>query len=185
MQPVEASLIANLVDTIQECQASIFRSYSQKLSEDQKADLPSGPMADPASSRLWPSPQYRTDEGDSIQTPSCFLNAAFQQPPNVQNTGFEPNFPTPDPLYILQTFNPADTSLESSSNTVFSDHQSYGSERSFNCQYHCSCSGTTIGSQSQVGCSNCPPGETSDRDDSFGWQDWSADPAWTDSFSVE
>ena len=183
MQPVEASLIANLVDTIQECQARIFRSYSQKLSEDQEADLPSSSMADPATGRILPSPQFQTDEGNSIQTP-CFLNAAFQQPPDVQDTGFEPNFPTPDSIHSLHTFNLVDISLVSPGNKVFSD-PSYDSERSFNCQYRCSSSGTTIGSQGQVGCSNCPAEGTGDRGDSFGWQDWTADPDWTDPFSVE
>jgi hypothetical protein len=46
MRPVEASLIANLVDTIQECQARLFKSYQERMDQDQQAGASTSSMAD-------------------------------------------------------------------------------------------------------------------------------------------
>jgi len=63
-----------------------------------------------------------------MQTPSSnFLNAAFQQPPPVQATGFEPDFRGQGILESLQAPATIDTFVSSSVGTIFSAH-GYGSE---------------------------------------------------------
>jgi hypothetical protein len=191
MQPVEASLVANLVDTIQECQARLFRSFSERMSEDQNAEVPSSSRADAFTSLPLPNPQYQSlgledpsDKGNSIRTPSNFLNAAFQQPPPIQNTGFEHNFPSLDPTHSLQASNTVDASLSSLSDPIFSG-STYSSERFCDCQGHCSCTFTTISSQSQASGSNCNRGESNVQDNAFTGQDWNTNSSWPDWFNAD
>jgi hypothetical protein len=191
MQPVEASLIANLVDTIQECQARLFRSFSERMNEDQNAEVPSSSRTDALKSPPLPNPQYQSlgleypsDEGNSMRTPSNFLNAAFRQPPPVQNTGFEYNFQTPDPIHSLHASNTVDASLSSLSYPIFSGSR-YSSEPFCSCQGHCSCTFTTMSSQSQALGSNCNQGESNVQDDTLTCQDWNTESSWADWFNVD
>jgi hypothetical protein len=188
MQPVEASLVANLVDTIQECQARLFRSFSERMSEDQNAEVPPSSRIDAFTSPPLPNPQYQSlgleypsDEGNSTHTPSNFLSASFQQPPPIQNTGFEDNFQSLDPIHSLQASNTVDASLSTFSDPIFSS-STYSSERFCNCQGHCSCTFTTTSSQSQASGGSCNQGESNVRDNTFTGQDWNTDSSWTDWF---
>lgn len=214
MQPVEASLIANLVDTIQECQARLFRSYSERMSEDQQREVPSGSMASPLlPNTLFPSlwNHYPSHEETSINARSNFLNAAFQQPPPVQDTSFESSLQSHDPMssdfwsaefqqqppsrntgidsniqshdttHSFQASDTVDTSLSLSSNTIFSDH-GYGSEQIGNRQSYCNSSSTTISSQSQAANSMCPPSEPNDQGGPSRWQHGDTANSWADDF---
>ncbi|KAE9379384.1 hypothetical protein N431DRAFT_553617 [Stipitochalara longipes BDJ] len=177
MQPVEASLIANLVDTIQECQASLFRSYSERMGQDQRADIPSSSMGDVLSlsslQQLSAGPQHPFDEGNSMHTSSDFLSAAFQQPPSIQNTVFEPNLQNHDPMHNLQVSHTSDTSLSSLSDNMFSRH-GYSSEYTM----------TTINSQSEVTNSTCHSGKPKAPDIDSTQQDWNNEP-WAEWFSAD
>jgi hypothetical protein len=184
MQPVEASLIANLVDTIQDCQARLFRSYWEWINEDEQADIPSVSMTDAPISPPSPSPrdpplglQYPSVERMSMHTPSNLLNAAFQQPPPLRDTVFEPNFqshePMHEPMHDPQAFSTIGASLSSLSETVFSSH-GYGSEHT----------AATDSSPSKAADSTCPQGGPNIQDDTFKWQDWNNEP-WDEWFSAD
>ena len=188
---MEASLIANLVDTIQECQARLFRSFSERMNEDQNAEVPSSSRTDALKSPPLPNPQYQSlgleypsDEGNSMCTPSNFLNAAFQQPPPIQNIGLEYSFQSSGPIHSLQTSNTVDASLSSLSGPIFSGSM-YSSERFCNCQGHCSCTFTTISSQSRASGSNCNQGESNVQDNTFTGQDWNTNCFWPDWFNAD
>jgi hypothetical protein len=191
MQPVEASLVANLVDTIQECQARLFRSFSERMSEDQNDEVPSTSRTDASTSLPLLNSQYQSlgleppsDEGNSIRTPSNFLNAAFQQPPPIQNTGFEHSFQSLDPTHTMQASNAVAVSLSTFSDPIFSG-STYSSERFCNCQGHCSCTFTTMSSQSQASGGNCNQGKSNVQDNTFTGRDWNTDSSWTDWFNVD
>jgi hypothetical protein len=158
MQPIEASLVANLVETIQECQARLFRSYADRVTEDQQEEAPSRLMGDvPSLLSLQNSPaghQQSFDGGNSMQAPSTLLDAIFHPPPPVETTGFEPSLQIHDLMYDLQDFERVDPSLSSSSNTMFSAH-GHGSEYT----------STTISSQSQAEDNGCPVGESQPQDE--------------------
>jgi len=181
MQPVEASLIANLVDTIQDCQARLFRSYLERINEDQQADIPSvsmtdAPISPPSPSSRDPSLglQYPSVERTLMHTPSNFLNAAFQQPPPLQDPTFEPNFQSHESMHDPQSSNTIGASLSSLSETVFSSH-GYGSEHT----------AATDSSQSKAADSTCPQGGPDSQDDTFRWQDWNNEPSWGEWFSAD
>ena len=207
MQPIEASLVANLVNTIQECQARMFRSYSEGFGEEQPSNAPSGLMTNtvtslPASSLQEPvnSGHHTSDSGASMNTPlnilhatlqpsqhmqntdmqcrtpmqtpsSNFLNAAFQQPPPVQATGFEPDFRGQGILESLQAPATIDTFVSSSVGTIFSAH-GYGSEYT----------STTMSSRGPDLDTACPPGQPEVQNDTFGWQDWNNESLFEDFF---
>jgi hypothetical protein len=191
MQPIEASLVANLVDTIQECQARLFRSCSERMSEDQNAEIPPSSRTDTFTSAPLPNSQYQSlgleypsNEGNSMRTPSNLLNAAFQQPPPIQNTGFEHNFQSLDPTHSLQASNTVDASLSTFYDPIFSG-STYSSDRFCNCQGHCSCTFTTMSSQSPASGSNCNQGESNVQDNTFTGQYWNTDSSWADWFNTD
>lgn len=191
MLPIEASLLANLVDTIQECQARTIKSYQELISDDQRDDRPSSsadaPM-DPQTPNV-PAPilcpHSPLVEGSLIDAPSNFLSAAFQQPPPLEGEDLQQDFQNYDSMNSIQASHTIDASRSSSSDIAFSNNRS-GSERFCSCPSYCNHTSTSISSQSQVAADTaCPPTEPDVQDEPFKWQDWDgAEPTFEEWFAL-
>ncbi|PVH75679.1 hypothetical protein DL98DRAFT_643694 [Cadophora sp. DSE1049] len=79
MQPVEDSLLANLVNTIQDCQDQLFRSYSNRNNNEGTNVETIQALRD-----------AEVNRHNSNHAPSDILSAAFQQPLPMQNPNLAP-----------------------------------------------------------------------------------------------
>jgi hypothetical protein len=153
MQPYRDSLIGNLVGIIQDCQDRVFRAYREGL--DAEGDMRLPPSIDVHN----PDPQQnRPDQRRNIaklQEESDFLDAVFNHPPPIQDTGD-----------FLEPIDMSNQTLSfSANNHVFSD-SGYASEMLCNCPAPCSCFATTISSSSNW----CVSQGNNESEETFPWQ---------------
>jgi len=93
MQPVEASLVRNLVNTIQECQDRLFRSYFERARDQapQPATVSSA-ATDNRETRFNANTTIERNEQQVHTEPSSILQAAFEQPPAVEDMDYGSGF---------------------------------------------------------------------------------------------
>ena len=164
MQPVEATLVANLVNTIQECQDRMFRSYHNKHSSDRSVVEPSGNLYDEEENRQ-----------SSECPPSNVLSAAFQQPPPLQNSDLAPGTLDFDsPIIHMGGSQQEPSSLSSFADNMY--HQLHGSDEYCNCPGPCSCTAATSNTswnQAASSSSFAPLDPDCEGDEEFGnYLDW-------------
>jgi hypothetical protein len=153
MQPYRDSLIGNLVGIIQDCQDRVFRAYREGLDAEEDVRLPPSIDADD------PEPlQNHPDQRQNIlklQEESNFLDAVFNHPPPIQDTGG-----------FLELFDMHNQTLSfPANNHVFSD-SGYASEMLCNCPGPCSCFTTTISSSRDW----CVSQGDNESEGTFPWQ---------------
>ncbi|KAH7372162.1 hypothetical protein BKA64DRAFT_263933 [Cadophora sp. MPI-SDFR-AT-0126] len=163
MQPVEDSLIANLVNTIQDCQERLFRSYNSRNSQERSIAKQAGNLDD-----------AEINGQGSDRPPSNFLSAAFQQPPLLQNPDLAPGLLGLDsPMIHLGESQPAITSLSSFADNMYL--QLHGSDEYCNCPGPCSCAAATSNTSwnHTLSSSSFPPPEPDcDGDEDDNYIDW-------------
>jgi hypothetical protein len=138
MQPYRDSLIGNLVGIIHDCQDRVFHAYREGLDMETDMRLPSSVDADDAHDceplQSYPSQRQVIPK---LQDESDFLDAVFNLPPPIQDTGG-----------FLEPFDMHNQTPSFSANDhVFSD-SGYASGVLCNCPGPCSCFTTSITSSS-------------------------------------
>jgi hypothetical protein len=119
LQPVETSLVGNLVNIIQECQDTLFRTYLKNSDEtvQTRSVLPNGISYDPI-------PETFLNHGTQMPPPdhhlTSLLESAYRQPPPLLNMDGE------NDLYSLSRF--SNSALH---NTIPTD-SAYGTEKLYN-----------------------------------------------------
>ncbi|PVH70356.1 hypothetical protein DL98DRAFT_540915 [Cadophora sp. DSE1049] len=162
MQPVEASLVANLVNTIQECQDRFFKSYNNRADWE----------------RITTSLRQNNRDAENNQqgldyTQPDVPSAAFQQPPPLQNPDLVPRELRLTALMIhMGESGQGFSSLSSFADNIYLQLH-HGSDEFCNCPGPCNCAAATINTSYCQAASNdsfLPPDHDCDKEgNGFDW----------------
>jgi len=153
MQPYGDSLIGNLVGIIQDCQDRVFRAYREGLDAEEDMCLPPSIEVDD-SDPLQNHPDQRQNT-PKLQEESDFLDAVFNHPPPIQDTGG-----------FLEPFDMHNQNLSFSANNYVVSDSGYASEMLCKCPGPCNSFATTISSSSNW----CVSQGDNESEGTFPWQ---------------
>ena len=168
LQPLEASLIGNLVGIIQDCQDRLFRSYRETRAGDDEMESPpvfeSEPTISPRASMAVTNHASNSQDGHQW---SESLDAMFQPVP--------PTLDTELPTSILQDFRTQNTYFSPPTDTHNSD-SGYGSEQLqlCNCPGECSCANAVLRHEDMNALETCVTRNSTVENADIQWIDWSS-----------
>jgi hypothetical protein len=169
LQPLEASLIGNLVGIVQDCQDRLFRSYRETRAAAGEMESPlvfqSEPIIAPGASTVIIN--HGLDSQDGHQR-SESLDAMFKPVPPVTDTDF--------PALILEDFRAQNTYLSAPIDMHNSD-SGYGSEQLqlCNCPGECSCANAALRHEDYINDPEaCIAGNSTPENANLQWINWSS-----------